>query len=122
MPNPLLKFHSCYLEALSLFEILRKSGFSSEQIYFYPYRKMNEISLTILVTGKHYPIRVTDWPAGVTVGELQEEWRRAAAMWNDLEDDSFRQEIFESSEIRKTAVLIIAQLEAADLLPRRGDA
>lgn len=91
----LMDFPVSIREALAVFEMYRRLGFSSEKIFFVERTFNGEVGVQVKdERGTTFTAEV-----GSTYPEALVDWQKAATSWNDITRESDRQAVYRGSNI-----------------------
>lgn len=109
--------HPIIREALAVHEVFRKLGFTPDEIFIRPLP--SKLFVTVQQAGKEFNLDLGAHDLDTVT--VIKQWADASAWWN-TGDNGERQEMFETSEVRKNVVLIIVALTEKGFRIKRSDA
>jgi len=109
IPQPVL------LEALAAHELFRTLGYSAADIYM----NLADSGLEVLVKEGDISASVRVSKTCPSLDSFSKEWRQAVRWWSKEAVESERQSIFESSNCRRDAVKIVANMIFLGMHPGR---
>ena len=110
--------HPIIREALAAHEVFRKLGFTPDEIFLRP--RPGELFVTVQRGGLEFNLDLGDHDIDDT-NRVIALWAAGADWWNTGPEPE-RRELFDTSEVRKSAVMIIAALQAKGFAVHRSDA
>lgn len=117
--------HPSIKEALSVFEILRKLGFRSDQIYagaieqivLEGERATGEVArmgiMELRAKGLSFVIQCGMWP--LSPERFEKDWTDAAEYWNTTTPQG-RRDIYENSNVRQNAIPLVHALSSKGIM------